>query len=175
MAVAQTLGTLVHEIAAAAPDADLATLEAMLDERWASLDFGAAWYSRNERVRARSFLTRLVSWLHDSRGDLELVAIEAPFRVSVDTGTETVELAGAVDRLERERSGALVVVDLKTGRSKVRDDDLPVHPQLGAYQLAVEQRCVRRRGHARGWGPTGAARRHRQTDRAGAGAAGEQR
>jgi ATP-dependent exoDNAse (exonuclease V) beta subunit len=138
VAIAQTLGTLVHEIAAAAPDADLATLEAMLDERWASLDFGARWYSRNERVRARAFLTRLVSWLHDSRAELELVAIEEPFRVTVGTGADTVELAGAVDRLERDRSGALVVVDLKTGRSKVRDDDLPVHPQLGAYQLAVE-------------------------------------
>jgi RecB family exonuclease len=138
VAIAQTLGTLVHEIAAAAPDADLATLEAMLDERWASLDFGARWYSRNERVRAREFLTRLVSWLHDSRAELELVAIEEKFSVTVGTGADTVELAGAVDRLERDRSGALVVVDLKTGRSKVRDDDLPVHPQLGAYQLAVE-------------------------------------
>ena len=128
----------MHEIAAAAPDADLATLEAMLDERWASLDFGARWYSRNERVRAREFLTRLVSWLHESRAELELVAIEEQFQVAVDTGAETVELGGAVDRLERDRSGALVVVDLKTGRSKVRDDDLPVHPQLGAYQLAVE-------------------------------------
>ena len=139
VAIAQTLGTLVHEIAAAAPDADLATLEAMLDERWASLDFGALWYSRNERVRARTFLTRLVSWLHDSRDELELVAIEAPFRVTVDTGSQEVELAGAVDRLERDRSGALVVVDLKTGRRKVADGDLPEHPQLGAYQFAVEQ------------------------------------
>jgi RecB family exonuclease len=47
-------------------------------------------------------------------------------------------LVGRVDRLERDEQGRLVVVDLKTGRSAVRDDDLAVHPQLAAYQLAVE-------------------------------------
>ena len=35
------------------------------------------------------------------------------------------------------RTGRLVVVDLKTGRSKPADDELARHPQLGAYQLAV--------------------------------------
>ena len=30
------------------------------------------------------------------------------------------------------------MIDLKTGKSKVRADDLPTHPQLGAYQLAVD-------------------------------------
>jgi RecB family exonuclease len=110
----------------------------MLDERWASLDFGAAWYSRNERVRARDFLDRLVRWLHESRAELELIAIEAPFQVVIGEGADAVELRGLVDRLERDRTGALVIVDLKTGRSKVRDDDLPTHPQLGAYQLAIE-------------------------------------
>src|SRR5262249_18291601 len=38
--VGASLGTLIHEVSAAAPDADLPTLERLLDERWHTLDFG---------------------------------------------------------------------------------------------------------------------------------------
>jgi RecB family exonuclease len=118
----------------------------MLDERWASLDFGASWYARNERVRASEFLKRLVTWLRESRAELELVGIEEDFHVQVGDA----EIGGAVDRLERDRSGALVVVDLKTGRSKAREDDLPTHPQLGAYQLAIENGAFETQGRVAG-------------------------
>lgn len=133
--VSATLGTLVHEIAAdAGPTAGLDELEQLLDERWQSLDFGARWFARNERERARGILLRLVEWLRASRSELELVGIETPFEVRVGDA----QLVGRVDRLERDGSGGLVVVDLKTGKSKPRADELPSHPQLGAYQLAVE-------------------------------------
>ena len=33
-----------------------------------------------------------------------------------------------------------MVVDLKTGKSKPAPEELAVHPQLGAYQLAVQER-----------------------------------
>jgi ATP-dependent exoDNAse (exonuclease V) beta subunit len=129
-----SLGTLVHELAASAPDADLAELERMLDERWHSLDFGARWFAANERRRASRILARLVDWLRRSRAQYTLVDIEQAFAAEVGDAL----LTGRVDRLERDRDGRLVVVDLKTGKSKVRADDLPAHPQLGAYQLAVQ-------------------------------------
>jgi superfamily I DNA/RNA helicase/RecB family exonuclease len=130
-----SLGTLVHEVAATAPaHAGVEELEAMLDAQWAGLDFGARWFAENERIRARAILVRLVEWMRASRDRLELMSIEQEFRADVDDA----ELVGRVDRLERDSSGRLVVVDLKTGKTKVRADDLPEHPQLGAYQLAVE-------------------------------------
>jgi RecB family exonuclease len=46
-------------------------------------------------------------------------------------------VSGRVDRLERGPDG-LRVVDYKTGSSKPKADDLATHPQLGVYQLAVE-------------------------------------
>jgi RecB family exonuclease len=76
----------------------------------------------------------LLRWLETSRAELELVGIERGFRAQVGDA----ELFGRVDRLERDPDGRLVVIDLKTGKSKVRADDVPEHPQLGAYQLAVE-------------------------------------
>jgi RecB family exonuclease len=129
------LGTLVHEVAATAPaDADLDELERRLDEKWDTLDFGARWFAANERRRASRILARLVDWLRASRAQYELVGIEQPFTAEVGDA----RLSGQVDRLERDAAGRLVVVDLKTGKSKVRADDLPIHPQLGAYQLAVQ-------------------------------------
>jgi RecB family exonuclease len=130
-----SLGTLVHEVAATAPeDADLAELERRLDEQWAALDFGARWFAANERRRASRILARLVEWLRNSRTTLQLVDIERPFAADVGDAL----LTGRVDRLERDRDGRLVVVDLKTGKQKVKGEDLAVHPQLGAYQVAVE-------------------------------------
>jgi RecB family exonuclease len=69
-----------------------------------------------------------------------LVDVEAPFSVPVPPESpdgHPAQLVGRVDRLERDGDGRLVVVDLKTGRSKPAEGDLPRHPQLGAYQLAV--------------------------------------
>jgi RecB family exonuclease len=133
--LAASLGTLVHEIAASAPpDADLAELERRLDEQWDALDFGARWFADNERRRAGQVLARLVDWLRASRAEYTLVDVELEFAAEIGDAV----LAGRVDRLERDSDGRLVVVDLKTGKSKVKADELAQHPQLGAYQLAVQ-------------------------------------
>jgi RecB family exonuclease len=133
--IRETLGTLIHEVSAAAADtADLAELEAMLDARWSRLDFGAPWLAEHQRLRARTMLAKLVAWLGDTRADLSVIAVERDFDVVVGDA----RLRGRVDRLERDRAGRPVVVDLKTGKSKPTPAELAVHPQLGAYQLAVQ-------------------------------------
>lgn len=132
-AVAATLGTVIHELAATAPpDQTLEQFEHRLSAVWGDLDFGASWFAANERTRATAMLRRLVSWLQDSRAELTWVANERDFEVPVGDAV----IAGRVDRLERDAGGRLVVVDLKTGKSKA--SDLPTHPQLGTYQLAIE-------------------------------------
>ncbi len=133
-AVSAALGVLVHDIAATSPaEAEVTELERRLDERWATLDFGARWFAANERVRATGILTRLAEWLHASRRELSLVAVEEPFSVEVGDAL----LSGRVDRLERDAAGRLIVVDLKTGKSKPSPAEVLEHPQLAAYQLAV--------------------------------------
>ena len=55
------------------------------------------------------------------------------------TRARPVELTGRVDRLEVDDDGRLVVIDLKTGKSTaVTAADVAEHPQLAAYQAAVE-------------------------------------
>ena len=131
-AVAASLGTVIHALAAVAPDdQSLEEFEKQLDAVWGSLEFGASWFAANERRRAASMLQRLCTWLRDSRAEFTRVGVELPFEVEIGDAV----VRGQVDRLERDGAGRLVVVDLKTGKKAT---DLPGHPQLGTYQLAVE-------------------------------------
>ena len=136
---AQSVGNALHEVAALAADPDLVSEEALaprLEAALDRLDLGGAWTTRRERARARQMLETFVRWHRASRARFVLVDVEVPFAVPV--GTEAV-VHGRVDRLERDTDGRLVVVDLKTGRSKAVDADLARHAQLGAYQLAVAE------------------------------------
>jgi superfamily I DNA/RNA helicase/RecB family exonuclease len=146
--ISASLGNLVHEVAATAPpDATQADLEALLNEQWAGLEFGARWHARNERERASRILAVLLTWVRSSRAaGLDLVAIEEKFNAEIGDAV----LTGRVDRLERDDEGRLVVIDLKTGKSRVKADDMPVHPQLAAYQLAIESGAFGAGEHAGG-------------------------
>lgn len=134
-AVAASLGVVVHALASAAPDDQpLDEFERQLEQVWDSIDFGASWFADNERARATTMLERLVTWLRASRTELQRIDVEREFAVTVGDAL----ISGRVDRLERDAEGRLVVVDLKTGKSKPKDADMPMQPQLGAYQLAIE-------------------------------------
>ncbi len=134
--VAASLGTLVHWVAEQAePGAGVEELTELLEQGWSRLEFGAPWHAVTERGRAQRMLVALASWLAASRTELTLVAREEPFRVQVGDAV----LSGKVDRLERDKDGRLVVIDLKTSKSKPTQKEVAVHPQLALYQLAVAE------------------------------------
>jgi RecB family exonuclease len=128
------VGSLIHDLAEDAGRNDWSAdeLSHEFERRWPQLDFGGGWVERREYRRARAMVDRLGRWL-DGRRD-RLVGTEVPFDVVVGTA----HLVGRVDRLEVDDAGRLVVIDFKTSRSKVRDEDVATHPQLAAYQVAVE-------------------------------------
>jgi superfamily I DNA/RNA helicase/RecB family exonuclease len=130
--VLRHLGTVIH--AAAVLTADGATERAVadrIDEIWHHLDFGSAWYSAKQRALAERMVRRFLDW--HAANPRELVAVEQALKVRIGQ----VEITGRVDRLESDDEGRAVVVDLKTGGSSPREDELGRHPQLGVYQLAV--------------------------------------
>ncbi len=128
------IGSLVHDLAETAARHDWTPDEllAELDRRWPRLEVGGGWVERREYARVREMVERLGRWLTGRRS--RLLAVEQPFDVQVGRA----RLVGRVDWLETDEDGRPVVVDFKTGRSKVRDADLPEHPQLATYQLAIE-------------------------------------
>lgn len=128
------VGSLVHDLAefAAMNSAGADELVAELDRRWPAMDFGSGWVSRREYDRVRAMVERLARWIEAN--PRTFLATEEDFDVRIGRA----RVVGRVDRLEADRQGRPVVVDFKTGTSKVRDADLPLHPQLGTYQLAVQ-------------------------------------
>ena len=102
-----------------------------IDEIWHHLDFGSAWYSAKQRSLAERMVRKFLDWHASNPRDL--VAVEESLKVRIGQ----VEITGRVDRLESDDQGRAVVVDLKTGGSAPREDELDRHPQLGVYQLAV--------------------------------------
>lgn len=126
----QSLGTLVHAIAADLPTGTPEELLAELDRRWPELGLPDGWVGSRERRRAESMVRHLAAYLSKAGPPL---AVEARFELEVGR----VLLRGSVDRLERLDNGVRVV-DLKTGTSTVSQADAGRNPQLGAYQLAVD-------------------------------------
>lgn len=133
----QSLGTLVHAIAQEHPRADLPTLRDELDRRWHELGLGEGWPSVAARRKADAMLVRLAAYL---RAAGEPLLVEAEFRLETDRAV----VRGSVDRVERavtEGDGGpeqVEVVDLKTGTRVPTLAQAVEHPQLGAYQLAVD-------------------------------------
>jgi superfamily I DNA/RNA helicase/RecB family exonuclease len=130
--VLRHLGTVIHAAAVlAASGASEQDVADRIDEIWHHLDFGSAWYSAKQRALAERMVRRFLDW--HAANPRELVAVEQALKVRVGQ----VEITGRVDRLESDEAGRAVVIDLKTGGSSPREDELDRHPQLGVYQLAV--------------------------------------
>lgn len=164
--LSRSLGTLVHAIAEEYPTGTLEQLQTALEERIGSLGVPARREDESEeeyreRVpweayalyeRAKRMILRLSYYYRLHMGDAgwQNLGVEGSFSVRVPVpfdpagkvGELDALLTGRVDRLEEapERDGTrrFVIVDLKTGKSKPDGAAVANHPQLAAYQIAVE-------------------------------------
>ena len=164
--LSRSLGTLVHAIAEEYPTGTLEELQTALDERISSLGVPARkddeteeeyrervpWESYALYERAKRMILRLSYYYRLHMGDAgwQNLGVEGSFAVRVpvpfdpqgEVGELDALLTGRVDRLEEapEKDGTrrFVIVDLKTGKSKPDGTAVATHPQLAAYQIAVE-------------------------------------
>ena len=164
--LSRSLGTLVHAIAEEYPTGTLEQLQTALEERIGSLGVPARREDESEeeyreRVpweayalyeRAKRMILRLSYYYRLHMGDAgwQNLGVEGSFAVRVpvpfdpqgEVGELDALLTGRVDRLEEapEKDGTrrFVIVDLKTGKSKPDGAAVANHPQLAAYQIAVE-------------------------------------
>ena len=164
--LSRSLGTLVHAIAEEYPTGTLEQLQTALEERISSLGVPARredetdeeyrervpWEAYALYERAKRMILRLSYYYRLHMGDAgwQNLGVEGSFSVRVpvpfdpagEVGELDALLTGRVDRLEEapERDGTrrFVIVDLKTGKSKPDGTAVATHPQLAAYQIAVE-------------------------------------
>lgn len=140
-------GSLVHRLVqAVAAGASEAQLDQALAQEWAGVDAGAPWFSRAEQRRVRRMVEVFRRWWQDSRAELTEVGCEQEIQVRLPAGStapgaaaqdDPVVLAGRVDRLERDRRGRPVIVDVKSGKTLISTQAAEDHPQLAVYQLAA--------------------------------------
>lgn len=134
--VPQALGNLIHEIANEVPSGHLEQMRALLAQRFGRLGLVEGWVADTYRRKADDMLVRLAQYAEVSRSQgRSVVGGEIPVEVRVGRAM----VRGQIDRLERDADGRLHVVDFKTGASKPSREELARHPQLGVYQLAVEE------------------------------------
>ncbi len=130
--VLRHLGTVIHAAAQLiAAGASEQAVAARIDDIWHHLDFGSVWYGTRQRELAERMVRKFLDW--HAANPRELLATEQALKVRVGR----VEITGRVDRLERDSQDRGVIVDLKTGGTAPREEELDRHPQLGVYQLAV--------------------------------------
>ncbi|QEO09644.1 UrvD/REP family ATP-dependent DNA helicase [Protaetiibacter larvae] len=131
---AMSIGTLVHAVMEFAEGSDEQTLWSQLEARWPELPFEAPWVSAFERRAARRLIHGLAEYLGDFAAEGKtLVAAEGS--ISIPLGDDIV-VKGTIDRVELAPDGAVVIVDLKTGRPTTSPQKVAQHAQLGVYQLA---------------------------------------
>ncbi|BDV30988.1 ATP-dependent helicase [Microbacterium terricola] len=143
------LGTIIHAALEHAEGADEAALWRAVEARWGELTFEAPWRERAELTRARDLIRRLHAYLRDfERSGGSLLTAEPHFEVAVPLTTEEVfehgvVLSGYIDRVELTPEGAVVIIDLKTGKREPQSDaKVADNPQLAAYQLAFEAGAI---------------------------------
>ena len=165
--LSRSLGTLVHAIAEEYPTGTLEQLQTALEERIGSLGVPARREDESEeeyreRVpweayalyeRAKRMILRLSYYYRLHMGDAgwQNLGVEGSFAVRVpvpfdpqgEVGELDALLTGRVDRLEgtapaEDGTRRYAIVDLKTGKSKPDGKTMQTHPQLAAYQIAVE-------------------------------------
>ena len=165
--LSRSLGTLVHAIAEEYPTGTLEELQTALDERISSLSVPARkedetdeeyrervpWESYALYERAKRMILRLSYYYRQHMGDAGwqnlgvegsfAVRVPVPFDPAGEVGELDALLTGRVDRLEgtapaEDGTRRYAIVDLKTGKSKPDGKTVETHPQLAAYQIAVE-------------------------------------
>ncbi|WP_413039835.1 PD-(D/E)XK nuclease family protein [Rothia mucilaginosa] len=165
--LSRSLGTLIHAIAEEYPTGTLEELQTALDERISSLGVPARkedetdeeyrervpWESYALYERAKRMILRLSYYYRQHMGDAGwqnlgvegsfAVRVPVPFDPAGEVGELDALLTGRVDRLEgtapaEDGTRRYAIVDLKTGKSKPSGSEMETHPQLAAYQIAVE-------------------------------------
>ena len=127
---AQSLGNLIHEIAAEHPRGDEEQMLEQLRQRWPELELPEGWVGLEQWRRAERMIGKYAAYAaaHDGPVDTEV-----DFEVELGRA----RLKGRVDRVEHTAAGPRIV-DLKTGKQPVSPAETERHAQLGSYQVAAQ-------------------------------------
>jgi RecB family exonuclease len=134
-----------------------ASVKTLVERSWIDAGFRDAGQSADWRARTTRRVTEYLRGVDRGRQPL---GVER----TVSLHTETLAVTGRLDRLD-DRDGELVVVDYKTGRAPLTDDDVRTSLPMALYAVAVaamfRRPCTRVELHHL---PTGEVLAHEHTE-----------
>lgn len=119
-------------------DAGVTTAGEALDalgENWIDAGYRSQEEMEQAQDAGRDILTRYVADRLERAPDAKVIAVER--RLRTDLGDFV--LLGVVDRLDRYPDGRIDVVDYKSGRSEVTQNEVKTDLAMGVYQLLVSK------------------------------------
>ena len=132
---AQLIGTVIHKFAELAESSD-ATMDSQLEllqKNWRLVDPETGWISRTSMGRAVLMLKRFYKYRESISRERKFLAAEETYEFSV--GRATVKCN--IDRIETTLDGKLYIVDFKTGKTAISENDAKTDAQMQIYQYAV--------------------------------------
>ncbi len=130
---AMGVGTIVHWAMETATSPQVEEVWKAIESRWKELVFEAPWIAEQQKRSARRLAAGVAEYLGDFAREKK-VLLAAEDRFTLDVGRARV--SGSIDRVELAPDGAVVIVDLKTGKHESNQSVIDEYPQLAAYQLA---------------------------------------
>lgn len=137
--VSAQFGSIVHAVAEYIAKGELLpeAAQAYVDSVWRQVPFEAGWERTRERAEAGAAIDRFLAYHREH--DAQLVGTEKYLKAEIELpdSADTVVVSGFIDRIERDDSGRLLPIDLKSSRKIPGPSEIPEHGQLGLYQLLI--------------------------------------
>jgi len=131
---AQLLGSVIHEFArmkVEEPGISDADLQTKLIEAWPLIDDSQGWVSAASLSRAKRMLEKFAQYHRETKRTV--VGVEMGFEITLGRAT----VKGNVDRIEVDSDGKYYIIDFKTGKNAISQNDADENLQLACYQLGV--------------------------------------
>ena len=118
------------------PEAGVLTVHeatALVEDNWLEVGYSSHQEMEEARNEASDMLVTFSRTLADRAENVKTIAAEKLFSMEFESFT----LRGRIDRLDEHPDGSLEIIDYKTGRLGVTDQDVADDIAMGCYQLLV--------------------------------------
>ncbi len=109
-----------------------------ISDKWDSSIYG----SEQESTMAFAQAIKIMKdyYAKNYPADFNVLALEAPFEVPIQTGQELHLITGKIDRVDKTPDGVLEVIDYKTAKKMPSQEAVDKDLQLAVYHLGVANR-----------------------------------
>jgi len=136
-----SFGTSLHNVLQRFHDSadtgvtDITGLEAAFEESWIDAGYASAEEAAEAFAEGKEILSKYVEEYAAREDKGETIMVEKTVRA--DMGEFV--LLGRIDRVDRLKDGTLEIIDYKSGRSRVSEDDLRGELGLACYQIIMRR------------------------------------